>query len=99
MDALAGAGKAAGIHDGNEAAQKLQIEHLNAPFKNPLEASLSFNFQISRRGPRSWAKETSHVARAPRRSSPHGLQPAPTLYRGLLPALELRLCRRQDRGH
>ena len=51
VDAFAGAGEAAGIDDGNETAQELQIEHANAPFINPLEISLSFNFQISRRRP------------------------------------------------
>jgi hypothetical protein len=52
VDAFAGTGKAAGIDDADETAQELQVEHANAPFINPLDDSLSFNFQISRHGPR-----------------------------------------------
>src|SRR6185295_14769374 len=63
VNAFAGAGEAAGIDDGDETAQELQIEHGNAPFINPLDISLSFNFQISRRGPRSGER------RLPRRSA------------------------------
>src|SRR5207247_7738017 len=47
VDALAGAGEAAGIDHRNEAAQQVEIEHANAPFINQLHTSLPFNFQRS----------------------------------------------------
>src|SRR5439155_5842112 len=89
MDALAGAGEPAGIDHGDEAAQEFEIEHGDAPFVNPLEGSLSFNFQMRRRKPRSGGKGAHHVARALRRGSPRPIQLAAVSDRPVLPDLEL----------
>src|SRR5262245_15308607 len=53
MDALAGAGEPAGVDHRHETAQEFQIEHRTATLENQLVVSLSFNFQMPRRKPRS----------------------------------------------
>src|ERR1043166_886231 len=66
---------------------------------NQLDVSLSFNFQMAKRGPISRAKEKFHVARALRRGSPRPVQLAAALYSAVLPALELCLRGGKDRRH
>jgi hypothetical protein len=71
VNAFTSAGKAAGVHNRDEAAKQIQIEHLTCPFGFPLITILTFNFRMATRAPHRLHRGMSEMPVRPPLKSRH----------------------------